>query len=342
MKCDSTVRYLVLWLTTACNLECAYCYRGEPTPETMPWEVALASLKLAASSGLPFHVQLAGGEPLLEPRLIANLGEFIQKAGWPATVAIQTNGTLLDLESIDILRRYGIRTGVSLDGPPTIQEQVRGNAKATFRGLHLLSSAGMPVRITSVLSRANVMHLGELILSLAVFPNIEGIGLDLLVQKGKALDGPQPHPSAEEVGKGIRNLLEALRCVNRLRSAPLRWREWDAVQRALSSTRHDTVYCHACRGESLAVHPNGSVYPCSQTVGDDAMAVGTVEHVDWTRLRELYRHTRLQGECRGCSLEGRCPGDCPSRLTYNGDRTGHTMCRIYRTIAEWSLTEEIQ
>ena len=308
----------------------------------MPREVALASLRMAAASGLPFHVQLAGGEPLLEPQLVAHLGQVIRKAGWPATVAIQTNGTLLDFDAIDILRRWDIRTGVSLDGPPVIQERVRGNARATFRGLYLLSSAGIPVRITSVLSRANVMHLGELILAMAVFPNIEGIGLDLLVQKGKALDGFQSHPSDEEVGKGIRGMLEALRSVNRLRSVPLRWREWDSVQSAVSKAGHDQVYCHACRGESLAVHPNGSVYPCSQTVGDDAMAVGTVEHVDWTKLRGMYRHTRLRGECRNCSLKGRCPGDCPSRLMYNNNRAGHTMCRIYQTIAERSFTEEIQ
>lgn len=65
-----SLRYVVLWLTTACNLRCAYCYRGDPPASTMPLEVARSALKLAAQSGLPFHVQMAGGEPTLEPGLM--------------------------------------------------------------------------------------------------------------------------------------------------------------------------------------------------------------------------------------------------------------------------------
>jgi sulfatase maturation enzyme AslB (radical SAM superfamily) len=56
-------RHLVLWLTTACNLRCAYCYRGEPADMTMPMEVARAALALAGASRVPFHVQLAAVSP---------------------------------------------------------------------------------------------------------------------------------------------------------------------------------------------------------------------------------------------------------------------------------------
>lgn len=57
------VRYLVLWLTTACNMRCRYCYRSPEAPKAMPRNTALAALHLAAASGKSFHVQLAGGEP---------------------------------------------------------------------------------------------------------------------------------------------------------------------------------------------------------------------------------------------------------------------------------------
>ncbi|HCX89504.1 MAG TPA: radical SAM protein, partial [Deltaproteobacteria bacterium] len=64
-------RYLVLLLTTACNLNCAYCYREERDHfQSMPREVAEKALRLAASSGSSFHVQITGGEPCLEPELI--------------------------------------------------------------------------------------------------------------------------------------------------------------------------------------------------------------------------------------------------------------------------------
>jgi uncharacterized protein len=100
------IRYLVLWLTTACNQRCVYCYRGEQPVLTMPMEVARAALELAAGSGLPFHVQLAGGEPTLEPDLIEAVGALVRQMGWPATLALQTNGTMIDDWLIDIFRRH--------------------------------------------------------------------------------------------------------------------------------------------------------------------------------------------------------------------------------------------
>jgi len=112
-------RYLVLWLTTACNLRCRYCYRKEDDHAIMSKEVARTALFLAAQSGLPFHVQLAGGEPTLEPDMIEFVGRTVRDAHWPATLAMQTNGTLWERDMIELCRRYDIGIGVSVDGPRT-------------------------------------------------------------------------------------------------------------------------------------------------------------------------------------------------------------------------------
>ncbi len=335
------VRYLVLWLTTACNLSCIYCYRGEQPVMAMPVAVARAALRATAGSGLPFHIQLAGGEPTLEPGLIETVGKIVRGEGWPATLAVQTNGTLLDARLIALCRHYGISVGISLDGPPAVQERTRGNAGAVFRGMDLLSGAEMAVRVTTVLSDANVIHLGELVLCLAAFPNVAGIGLDPLVRRGRAKEAAMPPPSEAVIRNGVRRMAAMVGQVNRLRSSPIRWREWDAVSHAPADNVGPQDYCHACRGESLAVHPSGTVYPCSQTVGDPAMAVGTVDHIDWAKLRGMFQGVRLTGDCQGCGLEGRCPGDCPSRLTYNAGATPKTMCVVYRTIAECLAGEEV-
>jgi uncharacterized protein len=193
-----------------------------------------------------------------------------------------------------------------------------------------------------VLSAANVERLAELALSLAAFPNVEGIGLDPVVYKGRANPEMTPAPSGESLRYGIRGLLSTLKRINELRAAPIRWREQDAVRRALSGNAAPKAYCHACLGESLAVHPDGSVYPCGQTVGDPSMAAGSVESIDLPKLHHVYRDLRLQGPCRECPLEGRCPGDCPSRLVYNNGVSSQTMCLIYRTIAEDAAMEEMQ
>lgn len=328
------VRYLVLWLTTVCNLQCAYCYRGDQPPRTMPLEVARSALELASASGLPFHVQMAGGEPTLEPALIDAVARMVRQAGWPATLAVQTNGTLIDRSLIECCRRHGIRVGLSLDGPPAVQETIRGGARATFKGLELLAREAIPVRVTTVLSSANLSHLGELMLALAAFPNIRGVGLDPVVLRGRALQMESASPTEAALRSGVRRMLAMHDRVSLLRKVPITWRERDAVSHALAGRKTQGVFCHACRGESLAVHPDGSVTPCGQTAGDSAWMVGTAEQVDWEKLKAMYRGVRLQGPCRGCPLEGRCPGDCPARLETNSGEQLSAMCVIYRTLLE--------
>ena len=152
-----TVRYLVLWPTAACDLACPYCYRRERRGGRMPTEVADASLDLLAegvrTTGQPAHVQLAGGEPTLVPSLIEHVAERVAGIrGGRVTCGIQTNAAHLDDEIIAMFTHRGVRVGVSVDGPPQVQERARGSAAPTFRGLLALARADIPVRVTTVLS----------------------------------------------------------------------------------------------------------------------------------------------------------------------------------------------
>jgi sulfatase maturation enzyme AslB (radical SAM superfamily) len=36
-----------------------------------------------------------------------------------------------------------------------------------------------------------------------------------------------------------------------------------------------TIFCHACRAESLAEQPDGGIFPCGQTMGDAHFAART-------------------------------------------------------------------
>ena len=329
-------RYLMLLLTTACNLNCLYCYRGDKDrPQSMPREVALKSFLLAAAAGRPFHVQLTGGEPTLEPELIEWVADTIRKAGWPATIALQTNGTLLDYSLIRVCQKYDIQIGVSWDGPPEIQEKLRGKAVATLKGLKLLSAAGMPFRVTTVVTQVNVAYLGRLALFLSAFPSARGLGLDLLVQKGQALKAPPvTPPTPETLRTGLFELLDTLRRVKARRSSPLHWREWELLQQS-HNRRKAAPFCPASRGESLAVHPQGTLYPCTQTVGDRRFASGTLDAPDPSGLLALKKYTLNGTACSGCPLVNHCPGDCPSRQYYNQEPARRLACVMYQTIDEY-------
>lgn len=360
------LRYLVLWPTAACDMGCHYCYRRDRRGGRMSIEVADAALDLlcesARASGRPAHVQLAGGEPTLVPELIEHVGRRISHMhGVRITCGIQTNATRLTPELIQALEELRIQVGVSLDGPPAVQQAARGRAEATFAGLALLSRRHMPVRVTTVLTALNATHLPELALTLALYPNVTGFGLDPLVPLGSAMHSPGLVPSTEDVRTGVTGLYTTLATVNRTRRKPLLWRELETVRRALARSAAGSPlvsadgrtaipldvgsahpYCFAECGQSMAVAPDGAIYPCSQAVGDPASRAGSVDAVDWRRLAARFAGARLTGPCESCTLHGRCPGDCPSRVEAwrrmgpDGPASPVT-CLIYDTLARQEL-----
>ncbi|WP_336248713.1 radical SAM/SPASM domain-containing protein [Stomatohabitans albus] len=349
----SPIRYLVLWPTAACDLDCVYCYRRDRRGGRMALETAERAVQTvlddAQASGAPFHIQLAGGEPLLVPDVIDRVVDLVCSAGYsPKTIAVQTNATRIDANMAAQLHAWGIQVGVSLDGPPSVQDTTRGNAKATFGGLIHLAAFDVPVRITSVVSSINAHRLDELVVTAASFGNITGIALDLIIPLGSAATRPDLIPSARAIRCGIFEMYSALMALNRERRQPLIWRELETVRLALRKplrlpSDHDSHiqptpvsrYCFAVTGQCMAVSPNGAVYPCSQAVGDPTRQAGTIEAIDREALKQFNRVPPLSGPCTQCALAGRCPGDCPSRLDVTSPDNQHPlMCVIYNTLAQ--------
>lgn len=126
-------REFVLKIQGHCNLACDYCYVYTKADQSWRTRRAAmpASIWRAASRRIAEHVErhgldhiqviLHGGEPLLggvEPVLAA--AASVRTAVQPlaaVSVALQTNGTLLDERTLARLAAETIAVGVSLDGP---------------------------------------------------------------------------------------------------------------------------------------------------------------------------------------------------------------------------------
>jgi uncharacterized protein len=305
----------------------------------MTREIAGKSLRLAAASGRNFHVQLTGGEPTLEPELIEWIASFIRTKNLPATIGIQTNGTFLDISLIKMFKRYDIQVGVSLDGPPDFHEKLRGKSGPTIKGLKLLSDNDLPFRVTCVVTGQNVTAMDQLTLLLGSFPAARGLALDLLVCKGEALKGNcVSPPSPAELKNGLEKLVQALGWVNKNRSHPIKLRELETLRQAAEKGSRPH-FCHASKGEAMAVHPDGTFYPCAQTVDDPCFACRTVEAQNNESFDLLGNYSLRSEECNDCPVTGFCPGDCPCRLHYNDTRTRSLACVMYRTLWEGYIKE---
>lgn len=329
------IHYLILALTLRCNAKCKYCYNGAPADEEDMSEAVMAqAISLAASDEAPFHLQLTGGEPTLAPTLIERAAVLATESGRCSSIGIQTNATALTPQLLKCFKAFKIQVGISLDGPPLIHQQQRGRVGETLRGLRLLEKNSIPFRVTTVVTQTNAAVLDQLVLTLAGFSNARGIGLDLLVNKGCAKNSDEIVPAKKRtLVEGLSRMAATLDAVNSHRTVPIQFRERDRLITA--GPDEHTDFCHACKGESMAVQPDGRIFPCGQTLGDPRFNAGTVWAPCNKTLKALSIGTSTLLRCRQCTLKARCPGDCPSRLYYNRFQNYKQCCDLYKTL--WKI-----
>lgn len=324
------IRYLILAVTSRCNLKCRYCYLAAGGKgHDMTDAVLDQALHLISKMNKPCHIQIAGGEATLVPGKIARVAEQSRLLPVKPQLALQTNATLLTSELCRLFKEYKFQVGVSFDGPPDIQDLQRGLASETLRGLKLLEAMDIPFRVTTVVTHDNVLYLDKLALLLAGFSNSRGIGLDLLVNKGRASTENVQPPANQDLQDGLSQLATTLAMINKHRPIPLQLRELDL----LGGNGNGHPFCRAATGQSLAVRWDGSLYPCGQTMGDSFFNLGTVVKPDFPRQQPLTGIQLQSTECNSCSLVQRCPGDCPSRIHYNSKNDNSLTCTMYKTLA---------
>lgn len=131
----------ILKVANRCNIDCDYCYvfhSPDQSWRTLPRALSLQTAEHAAKriadhavrhALTNVHVVLHGGEPMLAGK--AHIAGVLQaltdrlSGVVDARFVLQTNGTLISHEWLDLLERFRVRVGVSLDGPPGANDRYR-------------------------------------------------------------------------------------------------------------------------------------------------------------------------------------------------------------------------
>ncbi|PIE68532.1 MAG: hypothetical protein CSA21_06980 [Deltaproteobacteria bacterium] len=264
--------YLIVVLTSRCNLRCRGCLQQADSFGIDMDDLLLEKVLQRVDDGRTLHIQITGGEPTLVPEKIKRLASVTRDFRVRPRLSLQTNGTLLSSELLASIIDNQIEVGLSLDGPPSLQQSLRGGCDATLRGMQWLEQENIPFRITTVVSAANIEQLHRMALLVAGFACCQGIGLDLLVQRGRGTG--LKLPTAKALEAGVEKLAATIRLINRKRQQPIHLREYDLLTRKTIST----AFCYGASGKSLAITPEGKLYPCGQTLNDPRFACGTVEN----------------------------------------------------------------
>lgn len=305
---------------------------------------------MMAESFRRFKIQFTGGEPLLNLALIERTVDYLGELGLGVPCQVQTNATLITPEVAGRLQSLKIAIGVSLDGPPSMNDLLRpfsdgrGSTRSALNGIIALKEAGIRVGATCVLSGANAGTLAGLVDLCSFLGNVEGIAIDFLRQAGRGDCSMQA--DAATAAMGIEAAIKRAEDLARMGASPVRFRERERMRRALETgrERHHHCYFDACR--SIVVMPRGGAFVCPSLLHSD-LRLGNINEPDFTKglLRRMFLARGLiqtPQECLACGDRWLCGGPCLSHsLTLSSLATECAVKRVFMRHARADLVENI-
>ena len=350
---------VTLFLTTACNLRCTYCYAsaGNATPKFMTLETARRGIDFVAANAAQrrspyFEVGYhGGGEPTVHwPVLTASFDYAREKAAelqLELRSSVASNGVLSDPQIDWIVTHVG---GVSLscDGLPTVHDECRRTA----------SGSGSSARVIHTLRRFDE----------AKFPY--GIRLTVTAEHiGTLADSveflsSEFHPSSIQIepvyllGRGAKAAsAESDEFIEAYRAAAERATS-HACQVHFSGARAGALLNHFCSvsKDNFCLSADGNVTACFEAFGEDNPCAGAffygrpaADGMGYVFDQAVLDHLRAQAVenreyCRGCFAKWSCGGDCYYKwmvATGGGEFNGTSRCHVIRELTKDQILEKI-
>ena len=267
-----TPSYLVLHISSSCNLQCEHC--SEHAQLNQPDDLRKSELiKLSEELGKVESLHLTGGEPFLRDELPEICSQFVRQNSL-ANLSISTSGFYVARTTRTVERMltqsalHELTVELSLDGTADFHNRFRGdphsfdNAIQTYYGLAAIARRDprLKIRVVSTATRENLDELDRL--SHYLYdrcPQLQQHKLQLLTGERRRAGLRAPDPDRFFALESAITQLWAARLgysSQRLQKPLLHW----AKSRALS-TRKQLVPCKA-GVLSAVVYANGDVAVC--------------------------------------------------------------------------------
>lgn len=314
-----------------CNLNCTYCYffngadssfKKHPPFIRRPVLEQAAQFMKDACGDFPIEriaIDIHGGEPLLQNKRDFDAMCSLFRGSLPVKVKlkIQTNGTLISPEWIDLFQKHQISVGVSIDGDQKahdrfrVDHQGKGSYLAVKKGIDLLRKSTLRWGILCVI---NPEQSARSLLS--HFVDELGVkGMDFLLPD-YTHDGffRQKH-KAEEYGRFLTELFEAWL----MRDDPeIKIRIVESTLRVFLGKEHVMMGLSRSEGSTaITIASNGDLSPqdALRTAVPEAMSMGNIASLRLKDFLELSEFRSLKQSidqiptvCRSCKWRPVCGG----------------------------------
>lgn len=337
------IKMLVLSLTGDCNFSCVYCYAAQHDRRAMCLETAFKAVDLAAASGEKFVLQFSGGEPLLNFAVLKEVVLYVEKNNILAVLQMQTNASLLTKEIAAFLVEHKVGIGISLDGGPRVNDQLRllksgrGATAEIVKGITLLRKMGIAVGVTCVVTKMNVDDLPEIINMVYYLGNVRKIGFDLLRGQGRGANLQAPDWAAVE--RAMQKTYETAAQFTSLTGVRLQFAQVERVQNLKKGSSADFGHCYAMNGEAVFVDAAGELYACSSLIGNPDFHIGNVQTgIETEKQAKIAKGIKANMMfCRECRDFQLCGGGCFARWYGSGQKTAYEAeCALKRVSIAWA------
>lgn len=255
-------RFILQWhLSENCNLKCKHCYQENHKPVMLKYneliDIYNQYKELLKKLKMKGHINITGGEPLLNPYLYKILDK-IKEDQELITFSILTNGTLITKEVAHKLKSYNpYYVQVSLEGRKKTNDYIRGKGtyKKIAEGIKNLKEENIFTSISFTATKLNYKEF-KYVVKYAEKYNVDNVWSDRFIPLGDSdknlmLDYNETREYLEIMSK------ERNRLLNKKSKTTV------SMYRALQfQMTNDVAYSCTAGDTLLTVMENGDLVPC--------------------------------------------------------------------------------
>lgn len=300
--------FILQWhIGEACNLRCKHCYQEHHQPVNLKYSELLKILNqyrtFLKKKHLKGHINLTGGEPLLNPYFYKLLDEF-KKDKDLYTFCVLTNGTLINEEVAKKIASYNpLYVQVSIEGSKKTNDFIRGKGvlKKTLNAIKYLNKYGI---YTSISFTANKLNYKD-------FPKVVRMGERVKVNRVWA-DRFIPLGDSSLLIMNKKEVEDFFKIMNkeRLRLKKKKKITEVGMTRALQFLETGDTPYHCTAGDTLlTVMENGDLVPCRRLpiVCGNLLKKDLLKLYDNPILKKL-REKQIPRDCKLCDYSKDCRG----------------------------------
>jgi len=301
--------FIGVWVTTACNLNCKYCYEGSNKKDLYIDRCTADKIisfiaRNYTSRDEPLIIQFHGGEPLLNFDLITYFIEKIKKTlatGQQILFGITTNAVLLNRKKIEFLaENMNYDFSISIDGTKAVHDKFRifsngeGSYDAIIKNVNMALGIRKNIRARLTFGAETVSYLFDSI------KHLIQLGFKLIVCIPDYFDTKWNEEYMDKYIEQLK-LIKDYYIKNNLSDNDIE----------IPIIENNFFQKNKCTGgySSLHIDAIGDIYPCSYVVGYSKYKIGSV-HLGGIDNDYLADISRINDYgilvCEGCNNYSCC------------------------------------